>query len=139
MTRCTCLAAHPAASRSIATPRLSPKMSRCRGKMDPMSDQDPMIVAGEHAADRLLRAQKLEPGSPYLVGEEPPTPNQIGAVLHALADHTLLMHLVGDEVAALGEDRAHLGPGWQQATAIGRFLQKMGDRVEHATRVAHQR
>lgn len=107
--------------------------------MGPMSEQDPMMVAGEHAADRLLRAQKLEPGSPYLAGEEPPTPNQIAAVLHALADHTLLMHLVGDEVATLGEDRAHLGPGWQQATAIGRFLQNMGNRIERAERSAHQR
>lgn len=94
---------------------------------DHKSEHAPLFVNGEHAADRLLRSQKLEQGSPYLHGEPPPTPTQVGAVLHALGDHTLLMHLVSDEVSALGEDRAHLGPGWREATALGRFFQRMGD------------
>ncbi|HEY6934292.1 MAG TPA: hypothetical protein VI452_12925 [Marmoricola sp.] len=104
-----------------------------------MTDQQPtrpipdpvMTVAGEHAADRLLRSQKLY-SEVYLHGEEPPTPQQVAAVLHALADHTLLAHLVGPDVAELGRDRAHLGDGWAQASGIGRFLQRMGDWLEGA-------
>lgn len=90
-----------------------------------------MLVCGEHAADRLLRSQKLQAGSPYLFDEQPPTPTQIGAVLHSLADHSLLMHLeTSKAVAALGADRVHLGPAWGAASAKGRFLQRMGAWLE---------
>lgn len=90
-----------------------------------MSD-DVMMVAGEHAADRLLRSQKLEKGSPYLGDEEPPTPRQVGAVLHALADHTLLAHMNSEAVLVLGDDRVDLGGTWRQDIAHGRFFQRMG-------------
>lgn len=88
---------------------------------------DLMRIGDQHAADRLLRSQKIAPGSVYLRGEDPPTPQQVSAVLHALADHSLLMHLQSDEVAELGNNRAALGPEWRRATAVGRFLQRMGD------------
>lgn len=92
---------------------------------------DPMYVGDTHAADRLLASQKLHAGSPYLAGQEPPSPQQISAVLHALADHSLQSHWNSETVLALGEDRAHLGGTWRAATAQGRFLQRMGDWLDH--------
>lgn len=79
-------------------------------------------------ADRVYRSQKL--GSDvYLHGDPQPTPNQVAAVMHALADHTLNTHMV---VAAerLGEDRAHLGTEWVLATGLGRYFQGLGDALE---------
>ncbi len=92
---------------------------------------DPMLIGKEHAADRLLRSQKLNLGSPYLHGEEPPSPNQVSAVLHALADHTLNERMVGPLVEEMGQDRGHLGPYWAQTSGLGRFLQRMGDWIEY--------
>lgn len=80
-------------------------------------------------ADRLVAGQKLRTGSPYLHGEEGPTRNQIAAVLHALADHTAIVHML--EVApALGADREQLGEGWVLAMGVGRYLQALGNAVE---------
>lgn len=93
-----------------------------------MSDDDrrKMLVGKKHAADRLLASQKLQAKSPYLCGQPPPTPSQVSAVLHALADHTLMEHLyvVAPDLAS---DRADLGPSFQQASGMGRFFQRMGD------------
>lgn len=81
----------------------------------------------EHYAWRLMKQQAIGQGSIILKGDPPPTQNQVAAVLRALADHTLLMHLNSPAVLSDGEDRAHLGAGWQAATAHGRFLQRMAD------------
>src|SRR4051812_13493228 len=79
-------------------------------------------------ADRLYDAQK--PGiDVYLHGDPKPTRNQVAAVLHALADHTLLEHAVG-LAAYLGQDRADYGRTFSQATGLGRWLQSMGDALE---------
>lgn len=85
-----------------------------------------MLVSNEHAADRLRASQKLQPTSPYLYGEPPPTPTQIGAVLHALADHTLIEAML-TAAPEIGDDRAHLGSRWAMTTGLGRYLQRMGD------------
>lgn len=106
-----------------------------------MSDNIPLFLSSgehEHAADRLLRSQKLSPGSVYLHEEPPPSPQQISAVLHALADHSLLMRLLSDEVTELlGQDYSHLGKNWKQAAAVGRFLQHMGDRLDRRETGTH--
>lgn len=86
-------------------------------------------MSAEKWADRLMRQQKMT-SDLYLRGEQPPTPRQVSAVLHALADHTFLMHLTGPEVAEMGSDRADLGTTWAQATGAGRLLQRMGDALD---------
>jgi hypothetical protein len=96
---------------------------------DQMTHAQRMMIGDRTAGERLLASQKLEPGSPYLFGEEPPTPNQISAVLHALADHGLQSHMNSEVVLALGTDRAELGGTWKQDSAHGRFFQAMGDSV----------
>lgn len=80
-------------------------------------------------ADRLLTNQKIEPGSPYLMGDAAPTPNQIAAVLHALADHTLNQSMY-DAAPELGIDRDSLGERWQFVTGLGRYFQRLGDAIE---------
>lgn len=100
------------------------------GHEDSAAQPDPMMIGDQHAADRLLASQKLQPGSPYLDGQAPPTPQQVSAVLHALADHSLQSHWNSEEVLALGDDRARLGGTWRVTTAHGRFLQKMGAWLE---------
>lgn len=83
-------------------------------------------VAGQHAADRVMRQQAIT--SPvYLHGEQPPTANQVAAVLHALADFTHNEHMLSDEVADLGRDRLEHGTKWAQATALGRYFHALGD------------
>lgn len=88
-----------------------------------------MLVGNEHATDRLLHSQKLQPTSPYLHGEPPPTPTQISAVLHALADHTLIEAML-HAAPEIGRDRARLGGRWAETTGLGRYLQRMGDWIE---------
>lgn len=79
-------------------------------------------------AYRLYDAQKLGLDV-YLHGDAKPTRNQVAAVLHALADHTLLEHAVV-RASHLGQDRRELGPTFAQATGMGRWLQQMGDALE---------
>lgn len=83
----------------------------------------------EHAADRLMQSQKLWRGSPYLGDSEPPTRQQVAAVLHALADHTLIENMLV-RAPELGVDRAHLGDMWATTTGLGRYFQRMGDWLE---------
>ncbi|MFE6967009.1 hypothetical protein ACFVAJ_17995 [Agromyces sp. NPDC057679] len=90
---------------------------------------DLLHVNGVHAAVRLVHSQKLEPGSPHLAGQTPPTHQQISATLHALADHTLNGHMLRT-AEQLGADRAGLGPDWAATTGLGRYLQQMGDRLD---------
>lgn len=92
-----------------------------------MSDQ--MLVGKEHAADRLMKSQKLWRGSPYLRDSEPPSRQQVAAVLHALADHALIENML-HSAPELGADRAHLGEQWALTTGVGRYLQRMGDWCE---------
>lgn len=94
-----------------------------------MKHIDRMMIGDQCAGDRLLASQKLSVGSPYLIGEEPPTPNQVSAVLHALADHGLQSHMNSETVLAIGDDRAPLGATWRQDTAHGRFFQAMGNSI----------
>lgn len=89
---------------------------------------DRMRVGGQLAGERLLAAQKLS-SDIYLHGEEPPTRNQVSAVLHALADHGLMSHMNSETVLELGDDRANLGRTWRQDIAHGRFFQAMGDSI----------
>ncbi len=91
-----------------------------------MSERDRMIIGKEHAADRLMASQKLQATSPYLGGAKPPSRQQVSAVLHALADHTLMerLFIVAPDLAP---DRANLGLSFQQASGMGRFFQAMGD------------
>lgn len=87
-------------------------------------------AGGQHIADRLLSNQKLQEGSVYLRGEAAPTPQQVSAVLHALADHGLINKMLSDDVKHLGADRAHLGEGWEQSMGIGRWFQGIGDALD---------
>lgn len=86
---------------------------------------DCMLVGAEHAADRLMRSQKLQLGSPYLEGDEPPSTRQVAAVLHALADHTLIESML-HAAPGLGAYCAHLGDSWATTSGVGRYLQNMG-------------
>lgn len=95
-----------------------------------MSDQAGHLLVGkQHAADRLMQSQKLHHGSPYLGGSEPPSRQQVAAVLHALADHTLIEYMLNG-ARIIGADRAHLGDEWALTTGVGRYLQRMGDWLE---------
>jgi hypothetical protein len=87
-------------------------------------------AGGQHIADRILSNQKVQEGSVYLRGEAAPTPQQVAAVLHALADHSLIMHMLSDDVKHLGADNAELGGKWEQATGIGRWFQGLGDALD---------
>lgn len=84
---------------------------------------------GEHPADRVARAQAIT-AEHVLDGDPPPTRRQIAAVMHALADHTHNMHMVGGAVTALGTDRADFGEAWVRATGLGRYFHALGDRLE---------
>lgn len=79
-------------------------------------------------AYRLYDAQKLGLET-YLHGDPKPTRNQVAAVLHALADHTLLEHAVSVAPFA-GSDRREYGFTFQYATGLGRWLQQMGNALE---------
>ena len=83
-------------------------------------------IAGRHAADRLLASQALWPGILYLRGQQPPTAQQVSAVLRALADHTIQARWMTPEVRMLGRDTG-LGDEWRQASGISRYLRGMGD------------
>lgn len=96
----------------------------------PLQNHEAATRAADEAVTRLLNNQKLEYGSPYLAAQPPPTRQQVSAVLHALADHSLLTLLNSPQTLVLGQDRAHLGEYFARASAHGRFLQLMGDRVE---------
>ena len=86
-------------------------------------------IHGTHAADRLLASQALNDRSLYLRGEPPPTPQQVCAVLHGLADLSILARLVSDDVKRIGRDRG-LGDQWRHASGIGRYLRGMGDWID---------
>lgn len=82
----------------------------------------------EKWAERLWNAQKL--GSEvYLHGDPKPSRNQVAAVLHSLADHTAIVHMLS-EAMELGKDRLVFGKSWGRATGVGRYLQLLGDAIE---------
>ena len=83
---------------------------------------------GEHAAFRVFAHQAIT-SEVYLRGDPAPTRNQVAAVLHALADRSHNQHMLGEEVAALGSDEASFGPGWAQATGLGRYFHALGDQL----------
>lgn len=87
-------------------------------------------VAGTHPAERIFNAQARS-SDVYLHGEEPPTANQVAAVLHALADFTLNQHMLSEDVASLGADRKEdFGDSWARATGLGRWFHALGDHLE---------
>lgn len=77
---------------------------------DSKVSQPRTTVAGESAADRLMRSldYRLSPGVPEVSRE------QVAVVLHAMADHTALM-------AALRHRVDRKSP-WPEATSLGRWL-----------------
>ena len=90
-----------------------------------MTDPDPMV---EKYATRLLQSQDVRRGN--LRGDGPPTPLQVAAVLHGLADHGAIVHLL-DVVAA---QRAMARPGdgdfAPAATSVGRYFQALAANIE---------
>jgi hypothetical protein len=82
----------------------------------------------EKWAERLWNAQKLD-SEVYLRGDSKPTRNQVAAVLHSLADHTAIVHMLV-EAKVLGKDRMGLGKSWVRSTGVGRYLQALGDAIE---------
>jgi hypothetical protein len=84
---------------------------------------------GRHPAIRLLMSQQIS-SDVYLQGEPPPTPRQIAAVLHALADHTHNRHMLSDAVASLGEERNPFGDKSAHITGLGRYFHGLGDYLD---------
>lgn len=80
-------------------------------------------LGGMDPAERLQRQIASE--RRLFPDEQAPTLAQVAMVLHALADHTLLMR-------ALTFDPDD-GP-WPQATSVGRFLHAYGDRFDDEAR-----
>ena len=91
--------------------------------------ESPFLIADEHAGDRLMRQQAMT-STVHLAGETPPTRRQVAAVLHALSDHTQLMHLLSDDVAALAADFGV--PATRQADGVGRYLHGVADHLRGA-------
>lgn len=89
--------------------------------------EEVFTVAGEHPADRLLHTQGVRQGS--LRGDAPPTPLQVAAVMHGLADHTHLAHIVNKVVtrAGLADTDDTFNP---PATSLGRYFHALGDKIE---------
>lgn len=79
-------------------------------------------------AKRVMDGQKLGLDI-YLHGDPKPTPNQVAAVLHTLADHTHIVNML-ECAEVLGEDRSELGIRWVRATGLGRYFQGIGDALE---------
>lgn len=74
-------------------------------------------IGGQDPVERLILAviENSYRGSPP---QGPPSPQQISYVLHALADHTALLHAVDFDV---NED---------SATSVGRWLHAYGDTID---------
>lgn len=91
---------------------------------EPTPPRPEPIVAGERAADRLMRSMdyRLSPGV------EPLTAAQVAVVLHALADHTALM-------AALAY-RPDPMSRWPEALSVGRWLHDTADQLERRVATA---
>ena len=94
--------------------------------MGTTTDDQVYWINGEHAADRLLGAQAIS-SDLFLRGDPPPTPRQVSAVLHALADHTHNARMLGESVKELGRDRQELGDLWMRTTGLGRYFHGLGD------------
>lgn len=98
--------------------------------MPSYTPEDPAFsLIGEHPAERVFNAQARS-SDVYLHGETPPSRNQTAAVLHALADHTHQVHMLGPAVRALGADRADMGEAWVATTGLGRYFHALGDWLE---------
>ena len=99
----------------------------------PVTARDPAV---EKYAARLLDSQDVRRGNPH--GDGPPTPLQVAAVLHGLADHTAIKHLL-DVVAG---QRAMAGPGDDgfepAATSVGRYFHALADSIEWQNRAARR-
>lgn len=81
----------------------------------------------EQYAQRLLSTQDVQRGS--LRGDGPPTPLQVAAVLHGMADHTAILHMLN--VVAGQQAMARPGDDHEPAaTSVGRYLHALGDSIE---------
>lgn len=102
---------------------------------DPMNEDHPMTdVDLDWYAQRILHAQSVQIG-PIRWGDAAPTPVHpllVGAVLHALADHTMLVRLLRELV----DEQRLCPPGDQHAdfapreTSLGRFFHRVGDLID---------
>lgn len=85
----------------------------------------PLQSGGEEsAANRIMKQLDNR-----LTGEPKPTRKQVAMVLHALADHTAIMHMVDFD----RRDRFHPGQEeklWPTETSIGRWFHAVGDDLE---------
>lgn len=85
----------------------------------------PLQSGGEEiAADRIMKQLDNR-----LTGEPKPTRKQVGMVLHALADHTAIMHMVAFDRMS----KWHKGKEeelWPTETSIGRWFHGVGDDLE---------
>lgn len=81
------------------------------------------MVAGEPAAERLIKAVKIQYGY-HLKSSEGGTVNplQSATVLHALADHTAIM--------AMLKHRPDPTSPWPEATCVGRWFHDVADQIE---------
>ena len=86
--------------------------------------EDAYSLAGEHPADRVLRAVKNS--NLGHMGLEPSVV-QVAAVLHALADQTHNFHMLGSSVAGLADDSDGLAA---QAIGLGRYFHGLGDYLD---------
>lgn len=86
---------------------------------------NPMV---EHYAHRLLSTQDVQRGS--LRGDGPPTPLQVAAVLHGMADHTAIQHLLNVIANGHAMRRDTDDNLWPEATSVGRYFHALGDTIE---------
>ena len=83
------------------------------------------IVAGEPAADRLMKALDNR-----ITGEPKPTRKQVAMVLHALADHTAIMQMVNYDMRDLYPNQDRKTEYWPTETSIGRWFHAVGSELE---------
>lgn len=78
----------------------------------------------ENSGDRLMKQLDNR-----LTGEDKPTRKQVGMVLHALADHTAIMHMTQyDRQSKWHPDKEE--EYWPTETSIGRWFHAVGDDLE---------
>ena len=82
-----------------------------------MAVQVPLGSGSESAGDRIMRSLDNR-----ITGEPKPTPKQVAMVLHALADHTVILSAL--------EHRPDPTSPWPQATSMGRWFHDVADDLE---------
>lgn len=80
-------------------------------------------------AERIINSQRVS-SEAYLCGDEPPTRNQIAAVIRSLADFSHNQHMVSEDIRDMGSDRSEFGDKWAHATGLGRYFHALADHIE---------